>query len=138
MLVIPANSFACPRIAPIFAWMMPPTTPTSMPTVAAVNAMDCTSGCPASANTVPIAAAEPKPPAQPANSMSPMLSGAPRSGPSSRSTRTSPTTTWSEYMSTPYAAKPATLRPILRMLKSSVSARHANTMTMSSEPYVPN
>ncbi|TWH37190.1 hypothetical protein L597_002900000120 [Micrococcus luteus J28] len=36
MEVRPANSCAWPRCAPILAWMMPPTTPTIMPTVAEV------------------------------------------------------------------------------------------------------
>src|SRR5699024_1490281 len=111
--------------------------PTIRPTVAEVNANEAISGS-VLAKASPIAAAVPEPPTQPANSTVPSASGEPNSGCNKTNTKPIPSATCSAYIKTPWAAKPPTLRLILRISKSSVIATAANTMAINTDEYVDN
>ncbi len=88
-----STALAWPRDAPMRAKITPPTTPVNMPTVAAVNATEVTSGWPLAANTSPIAAEVPNPPDHEAKRMSPIDIGASNTGRSRSMASNMPTNT---------------------------------------------
>src|SRR5690625_2389821 len=115
--------------------MSPPTIPMMIPTVAEVNANDAISGL-VSENASPIAAAVPYPPAQPAKMITPSESGASNNGCNTNNTTAMPTATCKEYINTPCAAKPPTLRLSLRTSKSSIITTAAKTTAINTDEYV--
>src|SRR5699024_8766417 len=84
----------------------------------------------------PMSAAVPSPPAQLANRTTPSASGESNNGCNTNKTTAIPSATCREYISTPCAAKPATLRLSFRISKSSVIATAAKTTAISTDEYV--